>query len=77
MLDSQNTRYNVQVRRETARFAQLFAEYQVLAATNALLTALGISPPSAAKTYARDRFKVGPTPPAELQSRHYPGNRPD
>ncbi|WP_238475226.1 TolC family protein [Sphingomonas cavernae] len=72
VLDSQNTRYNVQVRTETARFAQIFSEYQVLAATNALLTSMGIAPPGSAKTYARDRFKVGPTDPAETMYRRYP-----
>ena len=30
VLDAQNTRYNVQVRLETAKFAEQFAEYQVL-----------------------------------------------
>lgn len=72
VLDSQNTRYNVQVRVETARFAQIFSEYQVLAATNTLLASLGVAPPNASKTYARDRFNVGPTPPAETMYRRYP-----
>ena len=40
VLDAQNTRYNTQVRLETARFSQLFAHYQTLAATNQLLDAL-------------------------------------
>ena len=38
VLDAQNTRYNVQVRLETARFSEVFARYQTLAATNRFLT---------------------------------------
>jgi adhesin transport system outer membrane protein len=72
VLDSQNTRYNVQVRTETARFAQFFAEYRVLAATNKLLDAMGVAAPNSAKAEARKRFNVGPTPPAETLRRRYP-----
>jgi outer membrane protein, adhesin transport system len=72
VLDSQNTRYNVQVRAETARFAQLFAEYRVLASTNKLLGAIGVALPEGAKAGARQRFNVGPTPPAETIHRRYP-----
>ena len=66
VLDAQNTRYNVQVRAETARFAQFFAEFKLLAAQNALLTAMQVEPPKAALASARERFKVAPT--AELDS---------
>ena len=72
VLDAQNTRYNVQVRTETARFSEMFAEFQVLAATNQLLEALNLGAPDAAKTYARERYNVGPTPPAETDYRRYP-----
>ena len=72
VLDSQNTRFNVQVRTETSRLAQLFAEYQILATTDNLLDALGVTPPSGAKTYARERFDVPDTEPAELLRRRYP-----
>ncbi|MGA0604093.1 TolC family protein [Caulobacter sp. KR2-114] len=71
VLDAQNTRYNAQVQRETARFAELFAEYKVLAATGQLLDVLGVSRPSDAKADARDRFGVAATPPAETMSRHH------
>ena len=63
---------NVQVRAETARFSQMFGLYQVLAATNQLLPALELAPPTASKTYARERFHVKPTAPAELMERRYP-----
>ncbi len=72
VLDAQNTRYNVQVRRETARFSEMFAEFQVLAATNQLLDALDLNAPNAARAYARERYNVGPTPPAETDYRRYP-----
>lgn len=63
VLDAQNTRYNVQVRAETARFAQFFAEFKLLAAQNALLRAMQVEPPVAAMATARTRFKVEPTQP--------------
>lgn len=72
VLDAQNTRYNVQVRLETARFAEQFAEYQALAASNKLLASMSLKPASGSEAYARDRFDYGPPPPAELQRRRYP-----
>lgn len=72
VLDAQNTRYNVQVRLETARFSQQFAEYQVLAATNQFLTAIGAVAPPAATSDERGQFNYGPPDPAELQRRVKP-----
>ncbi|HEV7233652.1 MAG TPA: TolC family protein [Sphingorhabdus sp.] len=72
VLDAQNTRYNVQVRLETAKFAEQFAEYQVLAATNKLLSSMSLATPEGAKSDARGRFNYGPPPPAELDRRRYP-----
>lgn len=65
VLDAQNTRYNVQVRAETARFAQFFAEFKVLAALNGLLQAMQVNPPSAAMASARTRFKADSAPMAD------------
>lgn len=73
VLDSQNTRFNTQVRTETARFSEVFAQYQILAATNQLLDTLGIAQPSSANPYARKKYNVPDLPPAELQRRRYPG----
>jgi outer membrane protein, adhesin transport system len=67
VLDAQNTRYNVQVRAETARFAQFFAEFKLLAAQNALLRAMQVEPPQAAQANARERFKVEPTQPLDSE----------
>jgi adhesin transport system outer membrane protein len=72
VLDAQNTRFNVQVRAETARFATQFAEYKILAAENELLQAMDLTAPASAKADARARFHVGPTPPAETMRRRYP-----
>ncbi|MCZ8368400.1 MAG: TolC family protein [Porphyrobacter sp.] len=72
VLDAQNTRFNTQVRRETARFSELFAQYQVLAATNNFLNALNIAPGTGAGAAERERFNYGPSLPAELQRRRYP-----
>ena len=72
VLDAQNTRYNVQVRLETSRFAEQFAEYQVLAATNNLLDSMNLAAPSAANAYAREKYEYGPSDPAETDRRRYP-----
>lgn len=69
VLDAQNTRYNTQVRLETARFSQLFAQYQALASTNDFLGALDIAPGAGAGETEREQFGFGPPTPAELQRR--------
>jgi adhesin transport system outer membrane protein len=72
VLDAQNTRYNTQVRLEAARFSQLFAQYQALAASNDLLDALQIAPGAGAGAAERERFGYGPPVAAELQRRVNP-----
>jgi adhesin transport system outer membrane protein len=72
VLDAQNTRYNVQVRLETARFSQIFARYQTLAATNLFLSALNVAPGAGSGMNERDRFNYGPPKPAELEYRTLP-----
>jgi adhesin transport system outer membrane protein len=71
LLDAQNTRYSSLVLQETARFAELFAEYKLLASTGQLLDALGVQRPRGAEAGARARFKVSPTPPAEVMERRH------
>lgn len=72
VLDSQNTRYNVQVRLETAKFSQMFARYQTLASVNRLLKAFEVAPGAGAGENERGRFNYGPPAPAELQYRTEP-----
>lgn len=72
VLDSQNTRYNVQVRLETAKFSQVFARYQTLASVNRFLKGFDVAPGAGAGEIERDRFKYGPPVPAELQYRTPP-----
>jgi len=69
VLDAQNTRYNTQVRLETSRFSQLFAQYQTLAAANGLLDALNVAPGAGAGEAEREQFDYGPPAPAELDRR--------
>jgi adhesin transport system outer membrane protein len=69
VLDAQNTRYNTQVRLETSRFSQLFAQYQTLASVNGLLDALSIAPGVGSGETERDQFEYGPPVPAELDRR--------
>ena len=71
VLDAQNTRYNTQVRRETSRFSELFAEYQVLASTNRFLEAVQVAPGAGAGMNERERFEYGPPAQAETQRRRY------
>lgn len=72
VLDAQNTRYNTQVRLETSRFSQLFAQYQTLAAVNAFLDALSIAPGAGAGENEREQFNYGPPAQAELHRRVNP-----
>jgi adhesin transport system outer membrane protein len=72
VLDAQNTRNNVQAQVETARLAKLYAQYRVLAATNRLIEALGVTMPRAAYSNERNRFRVNPIPPSDLDEGSYP-----
>lgn len=72
VLDAQNTRYNVQVRAETAKFAQFYAEFKLLAALNDLLAAMEVAPPKAATANARERFKVRTAPQTDPASMREP-----
>jgi adhesin transport system outer membrane protein len=66
VLDTQNTRYNVQAQRETARLAKLYGQYRVLAAENRLTEALGVTKPTESWSSERRRFQVNPIPPSDL-----------
>ena len=50
---------------------ELYAEYKMLASTGQLLDTLGVQRPKSADASARARFKVPPTPPAELMARRH------
>lgn len=71
VLDAQNTRFNTQVRLETARFSQVFAQYQILAATNNFLEAMQIAPGAGAGKNEREEVNYGPPKEAETQYRRY------
>ena len=61
VLDAQNTRYNVQAQLETARLAQLYAQYRVLASVNQLIEAMGLQMATQAYVNERDEYNVEPT----------------
>lgn len=69
VLDAQNTRFNTAVLSDTARFASLFAEYRLLAATGELLRTMNITPPKQADAYARGEFNVPATADTETYAR--------
>lgn len=69
VLDAQNTRFNVNVRADTAQYAAIFAEYRLLAATGQLLKTLKLTAPQQSDAYARAEFNVPPTPPTETYPR--------
>jgi len=66
VLDAQNSRYNTQVRLETARFSAIFAQYQLLAATNKLLTTLQVGKGSQLVPVACPIALVKPDPEGAL-----------
>ena len=72
VLDTQNTRYNVQAQRETARLGKLYAQYRVLAAENRLIEALGVTKPMEAWGTERAHYRINPIPPADLREESMP-----
>ena len=58
LLDTQNTRFNAQVRVATADSAVRFSEYRILATAGVLTQTLGVAPPDAARPYAREQARV-------------------
>lgn len=72
VLDAQNTRYNVQAKVETARLSKLYAQYRVLAATNRLIEALGVSMPTAGYADPRARYRVKTVSPSDLDEGSLP-----
>jgi adhesin transport system outer membrane protein len=67
VLDAQNSRFNTRVRLETSRFSALFSRFQVLAATNSLLEALGLELGGNEPQALQQREKYGPPAPPEFQ----------
>lgn len=67
VLDAQNSRFGVQILVETARFAVLFSEYRLLAATGTLVEFMGVTPPGQAVDSVRASWDV--TPAEDYQPR--------
>ena len=58
LLDTQNTRFSVQLSIATADTAVRFGHYRVLASTGSLLKQLGISPSRKSKVYGKKHYDV-------------------
>ena len=58
VLDAQNTRFNVQILRETARYSVMFAEYRVLASGGDLLGFMGARPHQSASAGTRSALDI-------------------
>ena len=61
---------------ETARLAQLYAQYRVLAASNRLLEALGVQPPPGAVSNARERYHARTNAAADVMEPRIPYGPP-
>lgn len=69
VLDAQNTRYNVQVLQETARYSVYFAEYRLMAASGVLLQYYKLAAPSQSDAYARAAFDTPSWEDSEPEAR--------
>lgn len=69
LLDTQNTRFNLQTAIATSDAAVKFAEYRLLAATGSLLRTIGIAPAYQAKAYARRDANSPETLPPDAYDR--------
>jgi outer membrane protein, adhesin transport system len=75
LLDTQNTRYSVQLAVATSDAAVKFSQYRILASTGGLLKTIGIAPPAEARPYARDAAGVPETPsPDSFERTTAPGS---
>lgn len=72
LLDTQNTRYSVQLAVATSDTAVKFGHFRILASTGDLLQTLGIAPPLQARPYAREYEAVPETPSPESFERTEP-----
>jgi outer membrane protein, adhesin transport system len=72
VLDAQNTRFNVQSSLDTARMSKVYAQYRILAATNRLIEAMGLTVATEARMDQRDKFNVNPIPPEDRQENSFP-----
>lgn len=69
VLDAQNTRFNVQILYDTARYSAYFAEYRLMAASGQLLPFMRLEPPRQAQAYARQELDTPSFEAAEPRER--------
>lgn len=77
LLDTQNTRYSVQVSIVTADAAVRFGHYRVLAASGNLLRKLGLTPSSKSKPYGQKLYNVPQVTSLDQFDRVDPSARPE
>lgn len=77
LLDTQNTRYSVQLSIVTADTAVRFGHYRVLASSGSLLRNLGLSPSSKSKTYGKKLYDVPEVTSLDQFDRVDPPSRPE
>lgn len=70
LLDTQNTRFSVQVAIATSDAAVKFSDYRLLASTGDLLRSIGVRAPVETKPYARRDHNVPDTPSPESFDRY-------
>ncbi len=72
LLDTQNTRFNLQTAIATSDAAVKFAEYRLLASTGSLLRTIGVAPVAQARPYARRDANSPETLPPDAYERTEP-----
>lgn len=72
LLDTQNTRFNLQTAIATSDAAVKFADYRLLASTGSLLRTIGVAPVSQARPYARKDANSPETLPPDAYTRTDP-----
>lgn len=77
ILDAEASLFQAKTALSTAKYADIFAQYRLLAATGTLLDAFNVTPPREADASLRALEKIAPTPPAETEPRRYPNHFDD
>ena len=72
ILDAEASLFQAQTSLSTAKYADIFAQYRLLAATGKLLNAFNVDAPREADTSLRALEKVEPTPFSDTEKRRYP-----
>ena len=72
ILDAKASLFQAQTSLSTAKYADIFAQYRLLAATGKLLNTFNVDAPREADTSLRSLEEVEPTPFSDTEKRRYP-----